>query len=233
MSRLASHVAAVAVALATALVIAAVAVLAFLNPWWVAFAQGRAEAGAWTGYPPAQLRAVTDAILADLVLGPPDFDVAVDGRPVLNERERAHMRDVRGVFAGFYSLALAGAAVLAAAWWVGRRDQRRAFRGRVRAGGLGLAVGTVVVGGLGVLFFEPAFELFHRLFFAEGSWTFDPRTERLVQLFPYRFWLETTVALGGALIALGLVVGWAAGRARSTRTTGAHGGPARAPEAGA
>ena len=42
----------------------------------------------------------TDAILADLVVGPPDFDVAVAGTPVLIERERAHMRDVRGVFAG-------------------------------------------------------------------------------------------------------------------------------------
>jgi integral membrane protein (TIGR01906 family) len=214
MARLASLAATSAVAVATALVIGAITVLAFLTPWWVAFAQERAEAGAWTGYPAPQLRAVTDAILADLVLGPPAFDVAVDGRPVLNDRERAHMRDVRGVFAAFYGLALAGAAVLAVAWWVGRHDGRRAFRRQVRVGAWGLAGGTVVVGGFGVLFFEPAFELFHRLFFAEGSWTFDPRTERLVQLFPYRFWLETTIGLGVALIAAGLFVGWASGRGR-------------------
>lgn len=212
MSRLASLAATVAVAVATALVIGAITVLAFLNPWWVAFAQERAEAPAWTGYPTPQLRAVTDAILADLILGPPAFDVVVDGRPALNDRERAHMRDVRDVFAAFYGLALAGAAVLVAGWWVGGRDGRRAFRRRVRAGAWGLAAGTVLVGGLGVLFFEPAFELFHRLFFAEGSWTFDPRTERLVQLFPYRFWLETTVALGVALVAVGVLAGWASGR---------------------
>ena len=42
----------------------------------------------------------TDAIVADLVFGPPDFDVEVGGVPVLIEREQQHMRDVRTVFAG-------------------------------------------------------------------------------------------------------------------------------------
>ena len=38
------------ISLATALVILAVTMPLFLNPWWVAFEQGRAEAGAWTGF---------------------------------------------------------------------------------------------------------------------------------------------------------------------------------------
>ena len=66
------------------------------EPVWVAFEQGRAEATAWTGFSEPELRTATDAILADLVFGPPDFDVAVAGQPVLIERERGHMRDVRG-----------------------------------------------------------------------------------------------------------------------------------------
>ena len=43
---------------------------------------------------------------------------------------------------------------------------------------------TVIGGALGVLLFEPAFTLFHELFFPGGNWQFDPRTDRLVQLFP-------------------------------------------------
>jgi Protein of unknown function (DUF1461) len=94
-----------AIGLATAVIILAVAIPLFLNPWWVSFEQGRAEAAAWTGYSDTILRDVTDSVLADLVIGPPDFDVTVDGVPVLDERERSHMRDVRTVFAGFFAVA--------------------------------------------------------------------------------------------------------------------------------
>ena len=110
-----TRIAGVATAIATAIVITAVAIMPFLSPAWVAFEQGRAEAAAWTGYTPADLRAATDAILADLVLGPPDFDVEVAGEPVLNERERAHMRDVRSVFGGFGLVAVVAIVLLVAA----------------------------------------------------------------------------------------------------------------------
>ena len=107
--------ASVLTAIATALVIVAVAIVPFLSPPWVAFEQGRIGAAAWTGFSEADLRIATDAILADLVFGPPDFDVEVDGAPVLDERERSHMRDVRGVFAGFAVLAVVAAVGLVVA----------------------------------------------------------------------------------------------------------------------
>ncbi len=96
------------IAVATGLAIVAVTLPLFLNPVWVAFEQGRAQATALTGYSEPQLRQATDAILADLVFGPPDFDVTVDGEPVLNAREREHMRDVRGVFIGFFVVGARG-----------------------------------------------------------------------------------------------------------------------------
>ena len=119
------RIAAVVTAIATALVIVAISILPFLSPPWVSFEQGRAQADLWTGFTPAELNAATGSILSDLVFGPPNFDVRVDGRPALNEREQSHMRDVRGVFAGFWLVVLiaAGALVLArvrsrgAAWF--------------------------------------------------------------------------------------------------------------------
>ena len=116
--------AALVIGISTALVIVALAILPFLTPAWVAFGQGRAQATAWTGFTEADLRTVTDAILADLVVGPPDFDVTLDGVPVLEERERQHMRDVRGVFAAFYALAAVGAVVLVAAFLLARGRER-------------------------------------------------------------------------------------------------------------
>jgi len=207
------RVAALVSAIATAIVITAVAILPFLTPAWVSFEQERSEAAAWTGYTPADLRLATDAILADLVFGPPDFDVVVNGQPVLVERERQHMRDVRGVFAGFALLAVVAAAVLAAGFIGARRlgHPERAWAA-IRGGAIGLAVGVVVAGVVATVAFDAAFEVFHRLFFAGGSYLFDPATDRLVQLFPFAFWSETTMAVGGVILVLALGIAFFAGR---------------------
>jgi integral membrane protein (TIGR01906 family) len=194
------------IAIATALAIIALVMPLFLNPFWVAFEQGRAQAPAWTGFTVTDLRAVTDAILVDLVVGPPDFDVAIDGAAVLNAREQSHMRDVRTVFMGFFAvtavLVIAGALIA-----VRRRRDRSASSWRaVRSGALGLIVGLVLVGGVAFIAFDMLFSVFHQLLFPGGSYTFDPATERLVQLFPFQFWQETAIALGVAAIVLAGVV---------------------------
>jgi integral membrane protein (TIGR01906 family) len=200
------------VALATAFTIVALTIPVFLNPIWVGFEQGRAQATAWTGFSEADLRIATDAILADLVFGPPDFDVEVAGAPVLEERERAHMRDVRGVFIGFFVIAAVLAVVAIAIAALRRADQRAATWRSVRAGALGL-VTTFVVGGIVALVaFDALFEVFHRLLFAGGSYTFDPRSDRLVQLFPFQFWQETAIAVGVVAIVVALIVAAVAGR---------------------
>jgi integral membrane protein (TIGR01906 family) len=194
------------IGLATALAIVAVTLPLFLNPLWVAFEQGRAEATAWTGFTEPELRAATDAILSDLIVGPPDFDIAVNGTPVLNERERGHMRDVRGVFIGFFAVA-AILAVAAAVTHARRRGADRARSWRAVQGGALALIAVLVVGGIvSFVAFDPLFETFHRIFFAGGSYTFDPATERLVQLFPFRFWQETAIVVGAVCIVLAAIV---------------------------
>jgi integral membrane protein (TIGR01906 family) len=198
--------ASVLIGLATALVIVAVVLPLFLNPVWVAFEQGRAQATAWTGFTEPELRGATDAILADLVFGPPDFDVAVAGQPVLNDRERGHMRDVRGVFIGFF----ATAAVAAAAALVIVARRRGADRARtwseVRGGAAALVAALVVGGVVSFVAFDALFATFHSIFFAGGSYTFDPATERLVQLFPFQFWQETAIVVGAVCIVVAAIV---------------------------
>jgi integral membrane protein (TIGR01906 family) len=205
-------------ALATAIVVVALAILPFLSPQWVAFEQGRAQAEAWTGFSTEQLRTATDAILADLVVGG-DFGVAIDDTPVLNEREQAHMADVRTVFRGLWILAIASIVVLIGA--ARRRDGARTWRA-VRAGALGLTVGTVVVGVIGLVAFDQLFSVFHEIFFPAGSYLFDPTTDRLVQLFPFAFWDETALVVGSVIIAIALVVALVAGRRASRAVTAAR-----------
>ncbi len=209
----AERVAGVLTALATAVVITAIAIVPFLTPAWVSFEQGRTGSAQLTGFSVDQLRTATDSILADLVVGPPDFDVSIGGASVLSERERAHMRDVRGVFAGFALIAVAAAIDLVVAYTLARRmgHPGRAWAA-IRNGARGLAIGVVIAGVVAFFAFDAAFDVFHRLFFAGGSYTFDPGTDRLVQLFPFAFWSETTMAVGALIIVLALLVASLAGR---------------------
>ena len=79
------------------------------------------------------------------------------------------------------------------------------------------------------------FEIFHRLFFPAGSFTFDPRTDHLVQLFPFDFWSETTIVLGVVIVALAAALSIAAGRLarRATHMAGPAGSAATGAMAGA
>jgi integral membrane protein (TIGR01906 family) len=213
-----------AVALATALVLTGAAIALFFNPAWVSFAQGRANAAAYTGWTPEQVDGVTRDIVLEVWFGPGTFEQEVAGEPVFTERERSHMADVRGVVLSFYALVLLGAATLAVAGLASRGSPW--FWRRVGFGAKALAIGTIAVGSAFLLFFDTAFTLFHQLFFAEGSWTFDPATDRLVQLFPYQFWTETSVAI--AVVGLGLTIAAWALATRLARPRGTPAAPAAA-----
>lgn len=217
----------VGVGLATAIVIVTVAIIPFLTPAWVAFEQDRAQAAAWTGFSEPDLRAATEAILADLVLGPPAFDVTVAGVPVLNDRERGHMRDVRAVFSGLVVATVAAVVVLTLGGLRsrgtadGRSTARRDLWRAIGRGAAWLAVATVGLGVLALVAFDTLFEVFHRILFPAGSYAFDPGTERLVQLFPFQFWQETAIAVGVVIVVLATATAGIArrrGRAASTAT---------------
>ena len=207
------RLAALATGVAASIVVIAIAILPFLTPAWVSFEQGRTHAASLAGYNDGELTVATNAILHDLVLGPPDFAVQIDGAPVLEERERAHMRDVRGVFGGFFLLAGIAALTLIVLS-AGARRMGHAARAwsAISSAMRWLIVGIVVVGVVASVAFDALFEIFHQLFFPAGSFTFDPRTDQLVQLFPFDFWSETTIILGLVIIGLAALISFVAGR---------------------
>lgn len=199
-------------ALATALVILGVVVVLFFNPVWVGFEQGRTQVDAWTGWDAVTIRSVTDSVVVEVLMGPGTFAQQANGAPVFSAEEAGHMADVRRVVLGFGVVVLVAAVALVAAW--SRRSRREAFWRGVGAGAYGLAVFLVAAGIFAYFLFDTAFEIFHRIFFAPGTYSFDPATSRLVQLFPEAFWMETTVALGIVAIVLSASVAVVAGRRR-------------------
>ena len=130
--------------------------------------------------------------------------------PVLNEREQAHMADVRTVFRGLWVLAIASS------WSCSSRSRRRdraATWRAVRGGALGLTVGVVIARGRSRSSRSTSSsKRSTRSSSRPGSFLFDPRTDRLVQLFPFQFWQETAIVVGIVIIAIALGVAWFAGR---------------------
>lgn len=223
----------VLVATSTGVALVAVGVLPFLNPVWVGFEQARTHADAFTGFPIDEVHRVTNAVLGELILGPATFLQQVAGAPVFGPRERQHLADVRAVLLAFGAVVAAAIALLAVTGL--KAADRTWFWRSMAAGGVVLAGSVVVLGAVFALFFDVAFEVFHRLLFAGGSYAFDPLNERLVQLFPEEFWSETSIALAVVLLVLAIVVARAAvrraGANRAPFGLSSQAGAARAGEA--
>ena len=79
--------------------------------------------------------------------------------------------------------------------------------------------------------FDALFEIFHRMFFPGGTYLFDPATDRLVQLFPFAFWSETTIVVGALILLISVVVfAGASRRASATPRSASVAAPLARPE---
>jgi hypothetical protein len=192
----------------TIVIIVALALLPLLTPWLMHPMLDSARSAAWLGSSQVQAHALSDRTVAELALGPGTFAFAgPDGAAFYDTAERAHMQDARTLLL----LLFAGAAVSAVGITLAvRRRDRIATLRAISNGGAVTVVAVVVIGVVGFFAFEPLFELFHRIFFPGGNWAFDPRTEHLVQLYPYAFWELAASVLGVVALLLGTLTWWSA-----------------------
>ena len=150
---------------------------------------------------------LSDALVRDLLVGGA-FDVPLSGEPLLSASERSHLVDV-GVL--FRILMIAGAASMAVLTALFIR-KRRWFYQALHDGALLLGTGAALVGGAFAFAFDATFTLAHELLFPAGNWTFNPATDRLVQLYPMNFWLLAAISfcvvlVGAAALGLSLARG--------------------------
>lgn len=192
-----ASVAAAVVSVATALALLGLALALLLTPLFLHPLLDASSSAAWLGLNAQAVHQLSDRTVTELVFGPGSFSfVGPNGSPFYSASEASHLRDARTLLLAFMA---AAAAALALVVWAGAR--RQAWPAIAR-GAAGLAICTVIVGVVGFFAFEPAFELFHRVFFPGGNWAFDPGTSHMVQLYPYDFWQLTAGALGLIGIAM-------------------------------
>jgi integral membrane protein (TIGR01906 family) len=74
----------------------------------------------------------------------------------------------------------------------------------------GAALTVAIIIGLGVFAltgFDDLFRRFHLLAFTNDLWQLNPRTDRLIQMFPQGFWFDVTVLIGVMTVVEAVVLG--------------------------
>lgn len=125
----------------------------------------------------------------------------VDGQPreFFNEREIAHMEDVRGLFLAAIALrriCLMLIAVCVVLLLVLKADIKRVLPKMLCAGtGLFFAVLAILTGIISTNFTK-YFIIFHEIFFNNDLWMLDPSTDLLINIVPEPFFVDTAARIG-------------------------------------
>jgi hypothetical protein len=204
---------------AVAAVILLTGPLLLFFPPVVSIEQARHDVPALLGADQATVDRATATMLGDL-LRDGDFTVSItaSGEPVLDAKERSHMRDVGGVVRGLILAAAIAWLLAAVLWWRLRTD--RDARARVMlAAAAAVGVAAVVLGACFALAFDAAFAAFHAIFFAAGTWTFGPDSN-LLRFFPEPLWFELALVAGATIVIAALLVAWTATRTLSREAAG-------------
>jgi integral membrane protein (TIGR01906 family) len=128
-----------------------------------------------------------------------------DGASAFNERELAHMHDVRVVFRRALRLQTLLAALLAvAAIGLRRTRYRTLVPAGLLLGGLATLVGALALVPFVLLGFDGVFVRFHELFFDGDSWRFAA-DDTLLRIYPERFWEDTSVVIAALVVVQALV----------------------------
>ncbi|MDO8671035.1 MAG: TIGR01906 family membrane protein [Dehalococcoidia bacterium] len=168
-----------------------------------------------TGLERAELVKAGKALISYFKTGEGSISIQVNknGKSIslFNDRETAHLVDVKGLFdlntkigeaAGLYLIAY----VLVLLARPRKGDMQRTAS--LFFGGSLLAVGLVLLLGIGsVIDFEALFIQFHLLSFNNDLWLLDPAKDYLIMMFPTGFWIDATLGVAALIAAQGLVVG--------------------------
>ncbi len=162
-----------------------------------------------TGVPREDLDRAAREIIAYFGSGHQPYltiEVSINGEPtpLFKERELLHMRDVRELFQSTFfvqEIALALVVLYVAGVVITyRRAAIDRLARQVLVAGAAITVVLTLAAGAMLVGFHWLFTQFHLISFANDWWMLNPRTDRLVQMFPDGFWFD--VAMGVGLLTL-------------------------------
>ena len=158
--------------------------------------------------------AVTEHMMAYLIGKEEKLSIVTDvngeHQDFFNEQDRLHMADVRNLFLGGLKLRNY-AVILATILMIVLMAKKADFRRLVPQGYLqALFVYLILAAILGVAMsidFTSCFTLFHKLFFTNNLWIFDPETDYMIRMLPEGFFSDMVIRVGVIFIVLLAVPG--------------------------
>ncbi|MDR8018890.1 TIGR01906 family membrane protein [Nesterenkonia aerolata] len=131
-------------------------------------------------------------------------ELSVNGEALFTDAEVSHMTDVKIVVlitmaAGVLLLLLAVLFGLMLRKWRPGGFARGVFAGAWVVLGLMIALAVFAI-----LAWQDFFDGFHRIFFAEGTWTFDAE-DTLIRLYPEQFWIDAAIAVLALVVIMALI----------------------------
>lgn len=177
--------------------------------------------GEVVGFTAEELSSVAEAFIRYFNARPGRIEATLPARlgggPVFNEREVQHMVDVQQIMHRvFQATWLALAAMLVAAAAIILADVRSGVLALLQAiaiGGVTTVVVVSFVALVSLVAFDRLFLLFHFVSFTNDLWLLDPRTDRMIQLFPQAFFFDAAIQIGlraagiGAAMAAVSIIG--------------------------
>lgn len=197
------------------------------SPWLYRYGFEKYNVSAATNLTQAELKKVASRLISYFNSEEEYISLTVvkNGEPfvLFNQREIAHLKDVKGLIWLDYRILL-GTLLYALAYmggslfWTKRRYWQQLAWGVV--GGSGLTLALMLALGLSTLLgFDQLFLQFHLISFSNEFWQLDPARDYLIRLFPQGFWYDATLfcvfGTVGRAIILGGVAGWYLYRNRS------------------
>lgn len=143
--------------------------------------------------------------------------VEEEGREVslFNPRETAHLRDVKDLFQLTFRIQELGVIyvftyVVGVFIWA-REGSLRRLATQILVASLVVMAIILALGAVALLGFDRAFEEFHFVAFDNDLWRLNPRTDRLIQMFPQDFWFDASMLVGLLTLAEAALLAFAAG----------------------
>lgn len=127
-----------------------------------------------------------------------------NGEKLFKEGEVAHMADVKTVMLSAFGAGTLMIIIGIIAMLYLRKRSTGGIRRGLFAGSIVTLVLILGLGTLAALGWQQFFTEFHRIFFANGTWTFA-LDDTLIRLFPGEFWMDAGVVIGALVFVTALL----------------------------
>ena len=143
-----------------------------------------------------------------------------DGDKLFTDSEVSHMADVKLVILSSFAAGLLLIILSIIAILYLRKRSTGGIRRGLFAGSIVTLVIIIGLAVLAVLSWQQFFTEFHRIFFANGTWTFSLE-DTLIRLFPGQFWIDAGIVIGALVFlaaTLTFIFTWPTKRRRGLAT---------------